>query len=61
MRKHDGEQEGLRRGAGAYQMWRGAENPKFGKPWGRAPYGDDPDDQRMIDEGIAYAKALPIK
>jgi len=47
------------RGAGGYQYYRsfrgGAYNPKWGKPWGGPPYGDDPDDQADIRLGILYA------
>ena len=42
----------LKRGAGAYQIYSRTSNPKWGWPWGSPPYGDDPRDQRWIDEGV---------
>jgi hypothetical protein len=51
----------LRRGAGAYQIYKDAKrnhriNLANGVPWGGYPYGDNPDDQPRIDLGIRYAK-----
>jgi RHS repeat-associated protein len=42
----------LKRGAGAYQIYSGTSSPQWGWPWGSPPYGDDPNDQRWIDEGV---------
>jgi hypothetical protein len=42
----------LKRGAGAYQIKSGTSNPQWGWPWGKSPYGDDPNDQRWIGEGV---------
>jgi hypothetical protein len=42
----------IRRAAGAYQKWSGTSKEEWGQPWGEAPYGDEPRDQRWIDEGI---------
>ena len=42
----------LKRGAGAYQIYSGTSNPQWGWPWGNSPYGDDPNDQRWIGEGV---------
>lgn len=46
----------LLRGAGAYGMCCGTYDPKWGVPWGGAPYGDDPHDQEMIKQGIQYTR-----
>lgn len=43
--------EGLKRGAGAAQRAAGTSKSEWGTPWGSAPYGDDPNDQRWINEG----------
>lgn len=42
----------LRRGAGWAQDQAGTRNPAWGTEWGGSPYGDDPADQRWINEGI---------
>lgn len=43
-------------GAGFAQSWAGTSKPaKWGHWYGKPPYGDDPDDQRAIREGIEYA------
>ena len=42
----------LKRGAGAYQVYRRNSSPKWGWPWGNPPYGDDPRYQYWINEGI---------
>ena len=42
------------RGAGWAQTRSGTSKPDYGKPWGFAPYGDDPHDQEMIKAGINY-------
>ncbi len=41
----------LNRGAGVAQRRAGTSDPSWGTPWGSSPYGDDPRDQRWIDEG----------
>jgi len=43
----------LKKAAGAYQIKSGTSSPKWGWPWGASPYGDDPRDQKWINEGIA--------
>ncbi|MDD5491994.1 MAG: polymorphic toxin type 44 domain-containing protein [bacterium] len=42
----------LLRGAGAYQIYRKTSERDWGWPWGGYPYGDDPNDQKWIKEGI---------
>jgi hypothetical protein len=42
----------LDRAAGAYQVYSGTSSPEWGWPWGDSPYGDDPNDQAWINEGI---------
>ncbi len=42
----------LERAAGAYQIYQGRSQDDWGWPWGNSPYGDDPKDQRWINEGI---------
>jgi hypothetical protein len=49
-------QQILDRLAGAYQIISGTSPPGWGMPWGSAPYGDDPNDQRFINQGTAYAR-----
>jgi len=44
----------LRRAAGFVQQYGGARDPKFGHWYGGYPYGDDPVDQALIDQGIRY-------
>ncbi|MGN8345175.1 polymorphic toxin type 44 domain-containing protein [Pseudomonas sp. SMV71] len=46
----------LLRAAGLAQSRAGTTTAEFGTWWGRAPFGDDPMDQRWIKEGIRYAK-----
>lgn len=46
----------LLRMAGWAQQQAGTSKAEWGGPWGRAPYGDDPDDQEMIRRGIEYAQ-----
>jgi hypothetical protein len=56
----------LRRGSGAYQIYKDATNAakegrlkinlSNGLPWGDHPYGDNPDDPAKIEPGIRYAK-----
>ena len=46
-----------KRMAGYAQIRAKNSRPEFGKPWGSAPYGDDPKDQAMIDAGIRYRKS----
>lgn len=41
----------LNRGAGWAQGDAGTSDPRWGKWWWRSPYGDDPSDQRWMDEG----------
>jgi len=42
------------RGAGWAQQQAGTSDPSWGSPWGSSPYGDDPADQIMIQQGIEY-------
>jgi RHS repeat-associated protein len=42
----------LRNLAGIYQIWSGTYSRSFGWPFIAPPYGDDPNDQRWINEGI---------
>ena len=42
----------LKRGAGAYQLYKQTSQPGWGNPLGSTPYGDDPNDQSWIGEGI---------
>ena len=44
----------LRRGAGWAQQRAGSSDPTFGNWWEDFPYGDDPKDQSLIDQGIQY-------
>ncbi len=44
----------LLRGAGWAQTRAGTSNPEYGSPYGLAPYGDDPIDQKYIEYGITY-------
>jgi len=44
----------LLRMAGWAQRRAGTSNPAWGAPWGSAPYGDDPADQLIINQGIDY-------
>jgi hypothetical protein len=47
----------LKRFAGWAQIEAGNPDPSFGRPWGSAPYGDDPNDQAQIDKGIDYVQS----
>jgi len=47
----------LLRAAGAYQIYSRTSTDKWGRPWGSSPYGDDPNDQKWILEGIKDYKA----
>jgi RHS repeat-associated protein len=43
--------------AAGYAQWRaGTTLPGWGNPWGGPPYGDDPKDQRNIEEGYRNAQ-----
>ena len=44
----------LCRAAGYAQCRAGTSLPKWGSPWGRPPYGDDPRDQDQIQAGYNY-------
>jgi hypothetical protein len=44
----------LRRGAGATLFLPGGSSPEWGVPWGAAPYGDQPQDQYWIQQGIEW-------
>lgn len=44
----------LLRGAGWAQQRAGTSASEFGSPYWRAPYGDDPQDQQLIKQGIQY-------
>ena len=44
----------LLRAAGWAQGRSGNSDPKFGSWWWQPPYGDDPQDQRMIKDGINF-------
>ena len=45
----------LLRAAGVVQQMAGTSKPEWGDPWDSSgPYGDDPADQHMIQEGINY-------
>jgi hypothetical protein len=50
-------QNTLLRGAGWAQSRAGTSKEKDGHWWGSSPYGDDPKDQKWIEEGINYAKS----
>gem|GEM_PF-137075 len=50
-------EEYLARMAGWAQHRAGTSKPEWGVPWGDAPYGDDPRDQRRIRQGCAYARS----
>ncbi|MBB1202128.1 type IV secretion protein Rhs [Enterobacteriaceae bacterium 89] len=45
----------LLRGAGWAQGHAGTSRPEWGKWHEKPPYGDDPTDQRNIEQGIEYA------
>ncbi len=47
----------LLRAAGMAQTAAGTSRPQFGVWWRDAPYGDDPNDQFWIKQGIAYARS----
>ena len=47
----------LLRAAGMAQIAAGTSRPEFGSWWQDAPYGDDPNDQYWINQGIAYAQS----
>ncbi|MGD9685492.1 MAG: putative Ig domain-containing protein [Desulfobacter sp.] len=49
-------EEVLLRMAGLAQKMAGTSKPRYGNPAGSPPYGDDPEDQEKIKEGIIYAK-----
>ena len=44
----------LERAAGVAQIIAGTSSDEFGTPLGGAPYGDDPNDNYWINEGIKY-------
>ncbi len=46
----------LLRMAGWAQTQAGTSLPQWGGPWGGPPYGDDPADQILINQGIEYFK-----
>jgi hypothetical protein len=46
----------LLRGAGYAQSKAGTSTSTWGHWWGFAPYGDDPEDQQQIKNGIQYAQ-----
>jgi RHS repeat-associated protein len=46
----------LLRAAGAAQVRAGTSSPEWGTPSGGPPYGDDPEDQKFIMQGITYYK-----
>jgi RHS repeat-associated protein len=46
----------LLRGAGWAQERAGTSTPEWGHWYGKAPYGDDPDDQKQIIAGFNYYK-----
>jgi hypothetical protein len=46
----------LDRMAGLAQKQAGTSKPDWSGPLGKAPYGDDPDDQLQINRGIEYAR-----
>ncbi|WP_283149075.1 polymorphic toxin type 44 domain-containing protein [Silvimonas soli] len=46
----------LLRAAGYAQEAARTSTSGWGVYWGRAPYGDDPSDQKQIKAGIEYAK-----
>jgi hypothetical protein len=48
----------LRRGAGWANQSADPTRTGLGNWWGRFPYGDDPQDQSMIDRGIAYCECM---
>lgn len=47
----------LLRGAGWEHWWSRRSRAMWGRPWGPAPHGDNPEDQEQIRAGIAYAWA----
>jgi hypothetical protein len=49
-------QDTLDRMAGYAQQQAGTSKPEWGGPLGGAPYGDDPNDQSMINKGIQYTR-----
>ena len=48
----------LRRGAGWANQSADPTRTGLGSPWGRYPYGDDAQDQSMINRGIAYCECM---
>jgi hypothetical protein len=44
----------LLRAAGWAQQNDNTSDPDWGGPFGNPPYGDDPRDQKMINDGISY-------
>jgi RHS repeat-associated protein len=44
----------LQRAAGLAQQQAGTSSPQWGNWWGGSPYGDDPADQLMIQQGMQY-------
>lgn len=46
----------LLRMAGWAQQHAGTSKSDWGSPLGRAPYGDDPDDQAQVKAGMEYAR-----
>lgn len=42
-------------GAGAQQYYGDNYDPDFGTPWTGYPWGDDPNDQTQINEGVEWA------
>ena len=42
--------------AGWAQSTAGTSKPEWGTWYGKAPYGDDPQDQAMIRKGMRYAR-----
>jgi hypothetical protein len=49
-------EEVLLRLAGCAQQRAGTSDLAWDRCWGKPPYGDDPGDQRWIQEGIRHAK-----
>lgn len=46
----------LLRGAGQAQEKAGTSTSAWGHWWGSAPYGDDPEDQQQIKNGVQYVQ-----
>jgi hypothetical protein len=46
------------RAAGAAQKAAGTSKPEWGEPTGDAPYGDDPDDQELIKQGMRFYEEM---